>query len=161
MTQTPVEALIIKMYGNESNHLWSGGGSCERGRYCWNKRKELQSPVAIRRICPHTRRHILDLVWMFSCYWFNFFQKEEESDAGQVHLLMECFLLNCSPNKLTQLDETQGRMWTFPPFPIHLIPSNPQTSCCLNYMSFTACLVSTIVDTLGRCFITTTLIRLL
>ena len=152
MTQTPVETQIIRIqYGNMLNHLWSVEGSCERGRYCWNRRRGLQSPVAIRRTFPHTRQHTLDFDFVIDLIYL----KKE--------ILFVCLLLNwththSSPNKpkqLTQLDETQGRMWTFPPLPIHLIPSNPQTSWCLNYMSLMACPVPIIVDTLGRCFLTT------
>ena len=84
MTQTPVETQIIRIqYGNMLNHLWSVEGSCERGRYCWNRRRGLQSPVAIRRTFPHTRQHTLDFDFVIDLIYLK--KGEESNQHGLVY----------------------------------------------------------------------------
>ena len=70
MTQSPVEK-VIRMYvlHTEQDHLWSVEGSYGRGRYCWNRKREQQSHMVVRRICLHIRQHTL-VFYLLSIWWF-------------------------------------------------------------------------------------------
>ena len=78
MTQYPVEK-VIRMYvlHTGQDHLWSVEGSCERGRYCWNRKRGRQNRTAIRRICLHIHQRTLVfyLIIFYICLLLNLSHK--------------------------------------------------------------------------------------